>query len=505
MRVTVCRVSAFLPLLALLLPSAARADVTGRVAYESVPSTTSGLNYALTTARPVRGARVLLVDATASSTLAETATDGNGAFSLPAAGGQAKLVIVAQTVDPPIVVKDNTDSDQIWAVETAAFSGSQQFDLTIPSGWTGGGYDAASRLSAPFAILDAMWEAAQAFRAVRSVAFPQLLVNWSPDNRSESGDKAAGQITTSHWDGQQLYILGKENVDTDEFDSHVIVHEWGHYFESFLSRSDSVGGSHGSGDLLDMRVAFGEGWGNAVSAMALYPDSVYTDTLGSGQSRGFGFDLEDNGGDPRPGWFSEASIQSILYDIFDPNDDGVDHVSLGLGPIYDALAGPQRSTPALTSIFSFAWALGQVDPGSVGGVDQLLMQHSIMPVRDPFGDDETNDAGYPDNLPIYRLADIGGAPVTLTLHGEQDWNWVGQNRFVAVIGNGSSVTATATTNQDVSLTAVANGNVLDYSDRFYSGTETVQFTTASGGLYILAIGGFPAGGAYTCTVQVTAP
>ncbi len=505
MRVTVCRVSALLPLLALLLPSAARADVTGRVVYESVRSTTLGLDYGQTTPRPVRGARVLLVDATSGSTLAESATGGDGTFSLPAAGGQAKLVIVAQTVDPPIVVRDNTDGDQVWAVETSAFSGSGQHDLTIPSGWTGGGYDAASRLSAPFAILDAMWEAAQAFRVVRSVAFPQLLVNWSPDNRPESGNKAAGQITTSHWNGQQLYILGKENVDTDEFDSHVIVHEWGHYFESFLSRSDSIGGSHGSGDLLDMRVAFGEGWGNAVSAMALYPDTVYTDTLGSLQSRGFGFDLEDNGNDPRPGWFSETSIQSILFDIFDPNDDGADHVSLGLGPIYDVMAGPQRSTPALTSIFSFAWALGQVDPGSVGGVDQLLMQHSIMPVRDPFGDGETNDAGSSDNLPIYRLADIGGAPVTLTLHGEQDQNWVGQNRYVAVVGNGSSVTATATTAQDVSLAAVASGNELDFSDRFYSGTETVQFATAPGALYILAIGGFPASGAYTCTVQVTAP
>jgi hypothetical protein len=491
--------------LALLGPGVARADVTGRVVYESVRSTTSGLDYAQTTQRPVRGARIFLVDAASNSVLAETTTQGDGSFSLPAGGGQAKLVVAAQTVDPPIQVQDNTDGNQVWAVESAPFSGSALQNMVIQSGWTGAGYDAASRLSGPFAILDAMWEASQAFRAVRSVAFPQLLVNWSPDNRPESGSRAAGQIITSHWDGQQLWILGKENVDTDEFDSHVIVHEWGHYFESFLSRSDSIGGSHGSGDLLDMRVAFGEGWGNAVSAMALFPDSVYTDSLGSLQARGFGFDLENNGNDPRPGWFSETSIQSILYDIFDPNDDGADHVSLGLGPIYDALAGPQRSTPALTSIFSFAWGLAQVAPGSVGGVDQLLMQHAIMPVRDPFGDDETNDAGYPDNLPIYHLADVGGAPVTLTLHGEQDENWVGQNRYVAVVGNGSSVTATATTAQDVSLMAIASGNVLDFSDGFYSGTETVQFTTAPDALYILAIGGFPASGAYTCTVQVTAP
>jgi hypothetical protein len=505
MRVTLCRMSPLLSLAVLLTPSAARADVTGRVVYESVRSTSSGLDYNQVTQRPVRGARVLLVDAGSGSTLAESTTQGDGSFSLPAAGGQARVVVASQTVDPPILVKDNTDGDQVWGVESSPVSGSAQINLVIPSGWTAGGYSADTRLSGPFAVLDAMWSAAQAFRAVRGVPFPQLNVNWSPENRPESGSKPAGQITTSHWDGEQLWILGKENVDTDEFDSHVIVHEWGHYFESFLSRSDSVGGSHGSGDLLDMRVAFGEGWGNAVSAMALYPDSVYTDSLGARQSQGFGFDLESNSQDPNPGWFSEASVQAILYDIFDPSNDGADRISLGLGPIYDVMAGPQRSTVALTSIFSFAYALSQVDPGSVGGVDQLLMQHAMMPVRDPFGEDETNDAGSADNLPIYRLVDVGGPPLTLILHGDQAENWVGQNRYVAVIGNGASVTASATTSQDVSLEVLTSGSSLGFSDSFYSGTETVRFTTAPNTLYILAVGGFPAAGAYSCTVQVTAP
>jgi len=79
----------------------------------------------------------------------------------------------------------------------------------------------------------------------------------------------SGLIGTTHFDGDgNLYILGDADSDTDEYDDHVIIHEWGHYFEQSFSRADSIGGPHGSGDRLDIRVAFGEGWGNAFSAIA---------------------------------------------------------------------------------------------------------------------------------------------------------------------------------------------------------------------------------------------
>ncbi len=36
----------------------------------------------------------------------------------------------------------------------------------------------------------------------------------------------------SNYDGERnLWILGDENGDTDEFDDHIIIHEWAHYFE----------------------------------------------------------------------------------------------------------------------------------------------------------------------------------------------------------------------------------------------------------------------------------
>src|SRR5690606_40072898 len=51
--------------------------------------------------------------------------------------------------------------------------------------------------------------------------------------------------------GDVIYLLGAENVDTDEFDTHVILHEWAHYFEKALSRTDTIGGMHQYADYLD--------------------------------------------------------------------------------------------------------------------------------------------------------------------------------------------------------------------------------------------------------------
>ena len=75
--------------------------------------------------------------------------------------------------------------------------------------------------------------------------------------------------------------MGDANVDTDEFDHHIVVHEWGHFFSDQMSRDFSVGGQHSLTDLLDPRVAFSEGWANALSGLVLGNDR-YIDTYGTG-------------------------------------------------------------------------------------------------------------------------------------------------------------------------------------------------------------------------------
>jgi len=93
-----------------------------------------------------------------------------------------------------------------------------------------------------------------------TIEFPALELRWSVENKTQLGNRALGQIGTSAYfpeeDGGVIYLLGEEGRDTDEYDQHVILHEWGHYFEHQLSRSDSIGGLHSLNDRLDARVRY---------------------------------------------------------------------------------------------------------------------------------------------------------------------------------------------------------------------------------------------------------
>ncbi|MBL4762398.1 MAG: hypothetical protein JKY93_06835, partial [Gammaproteobacteria bacterium] len=216
------------------------------------------------------------------------------------------------------------------------------------------------------------------------------------------GDKTLGEITTSHYDSKdnEIFILGQVNADTDEYDRSVIIHEFAHYFENQFSRSDSIGGEHSSGDILDIRVAWGEGFANAFYSMVT-DDVLYIDTAGLSQALSFGFDLENNVC-ANPGWYSECSVQSIMYDLYDTNSDGADNVSLGLSSIYNTLIGSQKITPAFTSIFSFIKNFKDNNGASVNLINTLVGAQNIDVISSVYGDGQaTNNPGATDQLPLY--------------------------------------------------------------------------------------------------------
>ncbi len=498
-------------------------SLTGAITFDKVTSTAAGLNYAAIVQRPVRGADVAVVEAANTANVLGTAVTGNdGHYSVtwPLSGpASVKVVLFARTASPKIFVEDNTSGGAIYAIASGTVDAgtTTTLDLNAPSGWTGTSY--AARSSGPFAVLDAATQAVLAFRAARpAVAFADLHINWSANNApigrqsNETQDQAyaAGHIGTSHWNGMALYILGKADVDTDEFDDHVIVHEWGHYFESTLSRSDNPGGPHGAGDIKDPRLAFGEGWGNALSAMVWSPNTVYTDSSGTRQGQGFGFDLEDNvASDPNPGWFSEGSVQSILYDLFDSGSgEAFDTVALGLGPIYDAMTGGEKNTTAMTTLFSFITALKTANPAQAAAIDTLTRNRNVVgvPIADAYGTGETVNGGHAANLPLYRSIGIGsGVAVTFFNDASQpEANALSQNRYFRFTGNdGSHTVSIATgTSDDVDVAVFQKGSVQAFADG-PTGTETTpSFTAASGVEYIIVVTGFGGSASYTTTVTL---
>jgi hypothetical protein len=165
-------------------------------------------------------------------------------------------------------------------------------------------------------------------------------------------------------------VLGAASNDTDEFDQHVLAHEYQHFIEDAISRTDTVGGAHALDERLDMRVAFSEGYANAFAGMAL-SDPVYRDSFGTAQGSDFHFNLESRAA-TAPGWYNETSVQRIAWDLYDDVNDGADAVSLGFGPLYSVFVNELRSDVPLTSLFPFISAL-KLRPGvPVALVDQLV-------------------------------------------------------------------------------------------------------------------------------------
>lgn len=404
--------------------------ISGVVSYEFVPANPEciGLNYPLTVTRSIRRATVQVLDASSNALLGEDVADDNGSYEISVDPGLEVFVRVRAELKRggapswDVEVRDNTSNTEqplrqrpLYVLDSGDFASGlvdQTRNLTATTGWNGTSY-ASTRAAAPFAILDAIYEAMQAvLTADAQATFPALDVFWSVNNRPSAGPTNidTGEIGTSFYRSDNvLFLLGQENEDTEEFDDHVIVHEWGHYFEDEFSRSDSIGGSHGVGDRLDMRVAFGEGWATALSGIAL-DNPIYCDTQGPQQATGFEIDIENDSAGTA-GWFNELSVLGMIYDLWDTDTDGADNDSIGFDPIFATMTTSQAATAAHTSIFSFLDGLEDVTPVSAPFIDSLRTEYDINGTG-IYGDGETNDAGGAgDVLPVYTEIRPDGTPL----------------------------------------------------------------------------------------------
>jgi hypothetical protein len=455
--------------------------ISGNMMYEFPPPFAScdGLDFGSLQIRPIRRATVqLLDDAVPPNVLDSDVTDDAGAYSVTSsASTNVILRVLAESkngspswdvevrnnvVDPADPSPPPLAQRPVYAMDSAPFDSGgldQTLDLTATTGWDGASSSyTGPRAAAPFAILDAIFSAMELVMATDAGAsFAALDAFWSPDNTSTQGAGTpdeqidSGEIGTSYYSGNQLFLLGMDGDDAEEFDDHVIVHEWGHYFEDNFSRSDSIGGAHTIGDELDMRVAFGEGWATALSGIALNNPS-YCDTLWfGGNLSGFEIDIESEGGGTA-GWFNEVSVMKLIYDLWDTNDDGADNSSIGFAPIYNVMTGPQAFTSAFTSIFSFATELKSLDPQNNNFVDALLTEQVINPNVDIWGSTETNDGpGTPaDVLPIYTDLTLGVKTQVCTnsqFDSGRDGNKLSEHRYLKMnLPAAQQVTFTVTAN-----------------------------------------------------------
>lgn len=436
--------------------------ISGTVAYEFVPPNVScqGLDFASTVVRPIRGATVQLVDL-ANNELGRTVSgeDGSYAFANIDANSDVRIRVRAElkrsgSPSWDVEVRDNVvDPDDtnppaltarpLYAIVSEFNTGTADLtrNLTAMTGWDGSSYS-GTRAAAPFAVLDSIYAAMQRILSVEPNAmFNPLDAYWSVNNTlSSPSDIDAGELGASFYTpdpdrngvaNPSLFLLGDAAVDTEEFDDHVIVHEWGHYFEDNFARSDSTGGPHGIGDRLDARLAFGEGWATAFSGIAL-DNPIYCDTGPAGSSGGFGIGTERGAYDAQ-GWYDEISVVRFIYDLYDTTDDeaegldtGADNGSIGFAPIYATMVGPQAFTETFTTVFSFAAELrSALPPADQAFLDAQLVREDMTPGFDKWGAGEVNDAS-PDGqqsrdvLPLYVDVPTDGTVVNICSNDDYD-------------------------------------------------------------------------------------
>jgi hypothetical protein len=493
-------------------PSPTSVTISGKASYQRVPFSTNanlGLSYANAAEQPIREAIVELIQS-GGNTLATTTTDSNGNYALTAPANTSVFVrIQAQlrkTTTPArsIRVLNNTNGNALYVLDSAVFNSgatNQTKNLLAGSGWGGTSYTGA-RSAAPFAILDTLLAAAEFVVANGNAALdlPGLDVFWSPQNNSSSGDVALGQIgstlyTTVSTGGPAagIYVLGAENVDTDEYDQHVLAHEFQHFLEDTISRTESPGGPHAPNDRLDLRVAFSEGFANAFSAMVLN-DPLYSDSLGAQQSRRFSLNMESNAASPA-GWYNEASIQSVTWDLYDAASDdtskGPDAVALGYRPLLEAFTGRLRTGPALTSVYPFVTDLKGRAGAPVTAIDTLVTSQNIL-VVDEWGTNETNDGSVPGGLPLYAPLTLnGGAQPVCGTTAVGTYNKIGNRLFlrfslaaaraVTIRAQYSAAGSTAPFSplSDPDIVLYGNG-FLDNADSTTSGDESLTRTLEAG-------------------------
>lgn len=400
-------------------------------------------------ASPVRGAVVEAVDSGGTTVRATTTTDATGTYTMQVQSGRNLIVrIKAQLLRASagqgtpawnFRVLNNTNGSALYALDSTPFTtgtAAMTVNLNAATGWGGVSYT-GTRAAAPFSLLDVAYEVLTLVQTANAnAAFAALDIFWSTQNRPVSTpfNPAIGNIGTTFYQsgvGGGVFVLGDANNDTDEFDQHVIAHELGHFFQDVFSRDDSVGGEHSTNQLLDLRVAFSEGWGNAFSGM-VKNDPLYRDSFGAGQGSDFQIPVENNPTGPTRGWFSEASVQSLIWDFFDATADANDAVALGFVPIFTVMNTELRTNEPLSAIFPFVTALKTRNAGAAGAIDTLVTAQGIVSATiDDLGSTETNNGGEAMNLPVYISIGTTGTPVQVcstTPNGEG--NKLGNRKFL---------------------------------------------------------------------------
>jgi hypothetical protein len=298
--------------------------ISGRAFYQKLDVTDAGLDLNNPAMFPIRNGRIEVLDQTSQALVAVSDTDLNGRFDVPVPMAANLVVrVVSRLRSGESRIADNTNLNATYSISAQVDARESVGNVLLADN---------SRVSGAFNILEMIQRSNDLIRtADPNLVPPQVTIFWSTRNSRRT-------VGTTYFNlaNNTAYVLGDRADDADEYDDSVIIHEYAHVLAARFSRDDSPGGFHALGDILDPRVAWSEGWANFF-ACAVRNDPIFRDAGPNGLT--LRYDLEDNvpAGD-RPGYWSEASNQTLLWDLFDDHADGGDNVQYPFALIWASFA-----------------------------------------------------------------------------------------------------------------------------------------------------------------------
>ncbi len=304
--------------------------------------------------RPIRYAEVRVTNAAGEAVqCAETDEEGSFSFTLPQGDASFLLTVNSRALNDfvKVSVLRSPETAQLFSLTATVVPSTDQNLGTLIAhgdrdGLLGGAFNIYDQiLEANIFLREQVGDCSDTYALCENfTTAPKAEVYWEPGfNPGSYLAPNAGPISfyiPGHGTPGlgRLFILGGVNgdvnsTDTDHFDNSVIIHEYGHFLEDVLSRSDSPGGAHNGNSVIDPRLAWSEGFANFFQA-AVLGEAAYIDTFGNiDGNTGFIFnvDLEEHpsssgGGFDRPlnpgeGIFREMAISRFLWDLVDDTPD----------------------------------------------------------------------------------------------------------------------------------------------------------------------------------------
>lgn len=450
--------------------------LTGQAFYQKVEVTDAGLDLTRLSMVPVRSARVEVVDRSSQTVVSVSETDAAGRFRVPVPFEPDLTVhVVSRLRTTDLRVADAPATNAVYSM-------SAQVDARGPN--PGVLIVDNTRVSGAFNILEVIQRGNDALRlADPNITAPAVTIFWNTSVASRS--------TYFSLTGNVAYVAGDRTADADEYDDSVILHEYAHLLSVRFSRDDSPGGVHGVGDRLDPRVAWSEGWANFFSAY-VRNDAIYRDARapGAGVLR---YDLEENipPGD-QPGFWSEASVHSLLWDLYDDREDAADSVQFPVSLIWGAFTDLRNDRFVYLPYFLERFLARS--PEAAGILREMVQFRSV--------DFQPNVRPSVTN-PFPRIINVGEA-----VAGEVDSltsrrsNLVNSSHFVTfTTGRGAAtirldITGLGPGNNpaanDLDLFLMdENGRLIDRSDRGLNGqSEMISLRTLAAGTYVIEVRSF---------------